>query len=197
MIVSASSSPASSSSLELGIYDAINRLRATNPDFQEAYDSYAGQYGSDVIAVNEPLLVSGTVDPVVLILGRTCSIHYKDSTRELFGSLGKLKLPSESVCIIGRRNSFDSKLIAWSPTDDLEVDLEVYNPLAGTIPSRVHGALVTSRYGEAWFTDLSSSSGTIVVGEFVHGRPFVRAFDTGSPQFPAIKFERTSMSRKR
>ena len=184
------------SSLERRVFDAIERLRVINPDFQEAFDGYSGQYGSDVIAVNEPLEISQTVDSVVLIFGRTCTIYYKDSTRELFGSLGKINLGNENVCIIGRRNSFDSKIVAWSPTDGLEVELEVYNPLSAVIPSRVHGALVTSKYGGTLFTDLSSSSGTIVVGEYLRGRPFIRVFDAGSPQFPAIKFERTSMSRK-
>lgn len=184
------------SSSENAIFSAIDRLRSANPDFQEAFDGYAAQYGSNVIAVNEPLQVSDTVDSVVLILGGTCAIYYKDSTRELFGSQGRIRLGAEDACLIGRRNSFDSKLIAWSPSSNLEIELEVYNPLAGTIPSRVHGGLIATKEKGVFFTDLTSSSGTVVAGEYLHHRPFVRVFDSGSPQFPTIGFERTSMGRK-
>ena len=172
----------------------IERLRVKYPDFEHAYDTYTQQYGKSIVTVNEPVKLNDAIDPVILILGRNCVISYYDSKKELEGSEGRIELKVGSTCIIGRRQPQDSKLIAWTPEG--EVELGDYNPRAGTIPSRVHGAIVMLSENEVYFTDLCSSSGTILVGDSSRGGQFVKIYDPGAPSFSAIKIDRVSMSRK-
>jgi hypothetical protein len=178
------------------ISQALENLRTSNPNFEHAFETYTQQYGRDAIVISEPLKLSGTVDPVVLILGRNCVICYYDSTTELKGSGGGLEIGPDTTCIIGRRQPQDSKLIGWIVGKNSEVELGDYNPRVGIIPSRVHGAIVSDPSGQAFYYDLGSSSGTIAIGDIPKVGPFVKIYDPGSPDFPAVKLERISMSRK-
>lgn len=187
------SQPLQTADLREVIEAAIVKLRAQHPDFENAYDTYTQEYGERVVTVNAPVKLSDTIDPVILILGRNCVICYYDSKKELRGSEGRLELKIGTTCILGRRQPQDSKLIAWST--DGEVELGDYNSQAGTIPSRVHGAIVMLSENEAYFTDLCSSSGTVLVGDSKGGQ-FVKVYDPGAPSFSTIKIDRVSMSRK-
>ncbi len=178
------------------IGQAVEKLCASNPNFEHAHDTYTQQYGRGVITINEPIKLSGTVDPVVLIVGRNCVVYYYDSKRLLKGSDQGIELGERGTCIIGRRQPQDSKLIAWVVERNLEVELGDYNPRVGIIPSRVHGAIVVMGDGNVYYSDLCSSSGTVVVGDLVRGGPFVRIYDAGPPSLPAVSFDRVSMSRK-
>jgi len=176
------------------ILNAINSLKSYNSDFESAYDSYVQEYGTDKISFNETLNIANTIDPVSLILGRNCVLSYFDSSKSLRGSLGSLELRQGDVCIIGRRNPQDSSLVGWT-TSGTQVDLQEYNPRASTIPSRVHAALVYEGEHELLFSDLNSSSGTVVVGESSLSGPFVRVYDPGSASRPTIKFDRVITGR--
>jgi hypothetical protein len=174
---------------------AIDSLRSGNSSFEHAYDTYIQQYGIDAILVNEPLSLSGTIDSVVLAFGQTRFIRFKDQTKELTGTLGTFSLASEGAYIIGRRQPQDSKLIVWNPRDNSETELEEYDARSSYIPSRIHGAFISSAEGVS-FTDLSSSAGTIIFGELKEGGPFVTLYDPGSENFPRFKVNRIQTFRK-
>jgi hypothetical protein len=175
------------------VFETIEKLRSANPNFEHAYDTYTQQYGKEVVSINEPVKISGTIDPVTFVLGRGCSIFYYDSTREIKGALGYVRLEDEMVYLVGRRQPQDSKLVAWTP-DGGEVELAEYNHRAGIIPSRLHCAFIVE-IGVVYFTDLTSSSGTVVVGES-DGEPFVRIYDPSPAGRPMIRLDRISTSRK-
>ncbi len=178
------------------IDETIQELCTSNPNFEHAYDTYTKQYGAEIVVANDPVKLSGTIDPALLIFGRNCAVYYYDSRKELRGSDQGIELVDGTVCIVGRRQPQDSKLVAWVGGRNLEVELGEYNPQVGIIPSRVHGAIVVTNDGDVNYTDLCSSSGTIVVGDLVKGGPFVRIYDPGTPNMQAVRFERVSMSRK-
>jgi len=175
---------------------SVEALRETNKNFESAYESYILQYGNDVISVNEPTDLAGTVDPIAIVLGRNCVVYYHDTRKMLTGSLGNLQLIPGIAYIIGRREPQDSKVVIWNPAEESETELEEYNPSASRIPSRVHGAIIVSNETRVNFTDLSSSAGTIIVGDSKKDGPFVRIYDPGSPKFPTIKVDRVNTSRR-
>ncbi|MGI0081477.1 MAG: hypothetical protein ACRECH_17880, partial [Nitrososphaerales archaeon] len=188
------SQPLQNEDLRALIESTIEKLREQYPDFENSYDTYTQQYGNRVIAVNEPFKLNDTTDPVILILGRNCVIFYSDSKKELRGSEGRVELKVGTTCILGRRQPQDSKLIAWNMKG--EVELGDYNSLAGIIPSRVHAAIVMLSENETYFTDLGSSSGTVLVGDSSKGGQFVKVYDSGTPGFSSVKIDRVNMSRK-
>ncbi len=187
------SQPLQNADLKALIESTIEKLREQYPDFENAYDTYTQQYGNRVIAVNEPVKLNDTTDPVILILGRNCVIFYSDSKKELRGSEGRVELKVGATCILGRRQPQDSKLIAWNT--EREVELGDYNSRAGIIPSRVHAAIVLSE-NETFFSDLGSSSGTVLVGDSSKRGQFVKVYDPGTPSLSSVKIERVNMSRK-
>lgn len=174
---------------------AFSQIRSSSPAFDYAYYTYTEQYGEDVISISDPINLVGTVDSVILIFGRNTGVRYSNSNKTLHGSLGSIKLKEGFVYIIGRRQPQDSLLVIWGP-NGTEVELEKYNPEAGVIPSRVHGAIVFHDEENVLFTDLCSSSGTIVVGELKHRGSFICVYDPGSDEFPAIKLDWISTNRK-
>jgi hypothetical protein len=178
------------------VFSAIESLKISNQNFEHSYDTYTQQYGKDVISVNELLSFQGAIDPVILILGHNSSIYYIESKKQLVGSLGSLTLEKNSEYIIGRREPQDSKLVIWSAKGNIESDLEIYNPRSTVIPSRIHGTFLTSGENEVRFTDLCSSSGTVVVGESKDLGPFVRVYDPGSPGFTQERIVLINTSRK-
>jgi hypothetical protein len=183
-------------SLSQRIAVAIESLRAGNSNFEHAHETYVQQYGRDVIAANEPLNFEGTIDPVVLILGQTSFVQFRDSTKELRGPVGSIRIEPASAYIIGRRQPQDSKLVIWNSKDGSESELEEYNARSSIIPSRIHGAFVSASDGNVVYTDLCSSSGTVIFGELKSGGPFVRIYDPGSEDFPRIKVTRINTARK-
>lgn len=173
------------------IENAIEVARSQYPDFENAYETYTQEYGRGIISVNEPTMLNGATDPVILIIGRNFALRYNDSKRELCGSEGRTTIEPGTTCIIGRRQPQDSKVIAWGGK---EVELGDYNSSSGTIPSRVHGAIVALEDG-VYYSDLCSSSGTIVVGDLQGKGQFVRVYDPGTQELPLVKVERINTSR--
>jgi hypothetical protein len=177
------------------ILDALREIRSSSTTFDHAYETYIQQYGDEVVTVSDPINLVGAKDPLNLIFGRITGIQYSDATKTIRGSLGSMRLKQGAVYIIGRRQPQDSILVIWGP-NGVEVDLEKYNPEAGVIPSRVHGAILFQDDENILFTDLCSSSGTIIVGETKRRGSFVCVYDPGSVEFPAIKLDWISTNRK-
>ena len=182
-------------SLKERLAKTIEALRSSNRAFEHAYETYIQQYGKDTISIIDPVNLVDTVDPVILAFGRNTAVRYFDSKKLISGSFGSLNLKQGAEYIIGRRQPQDSKLMIWSPKGD-EVELESYNPEVGIIPSRVHAAIVFQDDQHVFFTDLVSSSGTVLIGESKHHGAFVRVYDPGSAEFPRIKLVRVFTSRK-
>lgn len=176
------------------IFQTIDSLRASNQDFDHAFETYVQQYGKDKIAFGRPVNLAGTVDPAALVVGRNCLVHYLDSTKTLKGSIGSLKLSLGDVCVIGRKEPQDALLTAWN-SDGKEVGLEEYNSMASIIPSRIHAAIAYLEEGQVLMSDLGSSSGTTVVGDRARGGAFVMVYDPGMTSSPAVKFERVFTSK--
>lgn len=177
-------------SLEGIVTAEIEKLASSNPEFQEALETYVGQYGRDKIKVSAPTRLDGSIDPVAIILGRNCIVTYRDSARKLSGTLGAIELTPGEVYIIGRREPQDSKLIAWSFRMG-GVELQEYNSLVDTIPSRVHGVVANFGNEGIIYSDIGSSAGTVLVGESLKlGGPFVRIYDPGLKSANSIKLQR-------
>src|SRR5271157_179672 len=100
--------------------ESLDTFRKKYPDFEEAYSSYTSQYGDDAVRVHEPFKISNTIDPVIIVLGRTTPLFYRDSRRALTGSLGSIEIEKGNVYVLGRRASLDSKLVVWSQTAEQE-----------------------------------------------------------------------------
>lgn len=173
----------------------IDSLCSSSLTFEHAYDTYTQQYGRQVVTVNDPINLANTIQPVILVLGRNTPIQYSDPRKTIFGSLGSLELKPGSTYIIGRREPQDSRLVVWDPVGK-ESDLETYNPEAGVIPSRIHAAIVFQEENNVLFSDLGSSSGSVIVGEVGHRGAFVCVYDPGSVEFPRTKFDWISTERK-
>ena len=155
----------------------VDALKASNPDFEYAYETYTQQYGASKINFEvDPLDLVGTVDPVLLVFGRNCTLYYSDSSKRLSGTLGSITIEEGKSYIVGRRRPQDQILVCWS-SDGKEVDLNEYNARASIIPSRIHGAFVHPSKDELFYIDLGSSSGTVIVGESPSKGPFVRIYD--------------------
>ena len=169
--------------------ESVNNLRKKYPDFEEAYSSYAAQYGDDAVRVHEPFRISNTIDPVIIVLGRTTSLFYRDSRRALTGSLGSTELERGLVYILGRREALDSKLVVWSSNSETEI--EQFDSRVRIVPSRIHAALFASENGEVLFDDLGSSSGSILAGETTKPEPFITLYAT-----PRIGVHRVAIRTK-
>jgi hypothetical protein len=163
-----------SASFDVILTDAVNELRKKYPSFEEAYVSYVGQYGESSVRVHEPFRISDTIDPVVIVLGRTTSLFYRDSRRTLTGRLGSVEIEKGSVYVLGRRASLDSKLVVWSQRAEEEV--EQYDSRVRIVPSRIHAAIFALEDGEVLFTDLGSGSGSILAGETSKPEPFISLY---------------------
>jgi hypothetical protein len=176
------------------VFDEIKRIKETNADFQEAHDTYVQQYGRSKISLSEPINLSNSIDPVVLVIGRNCIVTYSDSKKLLRGNHGSLQLQPNEINVIGRRQPQDAKLVAWN--SQRGTDLEEYNSSVDTIPSRVHGVIASFDDGKTMFADLGSSAGSILAGYSPElGGPFVRIYDSGSKEFPSINLERKFLTR--
>jgi hypothetical protein len=161
-------------SFEITLTNAMNAFRKKYPSFDEAYISYTGQYGESSVRVHEPFRISDTIDPVVIVLGRTTSLFYRDSRRVLTGSLGSVEIEKGSVYVLGRRASLDSKLVVWSQR--AEEEIEQYDSRVRIVPSRIHAAIFALEDGEVLFTDLGSGSGSILAGETSKPEPFISLY---------------------
>ena len=152
----------------------MEEFKKKYPSFDESFSSYIAQYGAEAVKVYEPLKISETIDPVIIILGRTTPLVYKDSHRLLSGSLSSLTIEKGRVYIMGRREPPDSKLIVWSLTEETEV--EQYDSRVRIIPSRIHAAIFDVEDGSVFFADLGSSSGSILAGETSKPEPFIALY---------------------
>ena len=101
-------------SFQTRLNDSVNEFRKKYPAFEEAYSSYTAQYGEDAVKIHEPFKISEIIDPVIIVLGRTTTLFYRDSRSTLAGSLGSVELESGILYILGRREPLDSKLVIWS-----------------------------------------------------------------------------------
>jgi hypothetical protein len=164
------------SSFQAKLTDSVNDFRKRYPAFEEAYSSYAAQYGDDSVRVHEPFKVSETIDPVIIVLGRTTTLFYRDSRRALTGSLGSIEIERGLVYILGRREPLDSRLVIWSTKGENEV--EQYDSRVRIVPSRIHAAFFGLEDGEVLFDDLGSSSGSILAGETKKPEPFITLYAT-------------------
>jgi hypothetical protein len=126
------------------------------------------------VKVNEPFRISETIDPVIIILGRTTSLFYRDSKRTLEGSLANVQIEKAHTYVLGRREPPDSKLIVWS--HEQETEIEQYDSRVRIIPSRIHAAIFALESGQVLFTDLGSSSGSILAGESSKPEPFITLY---------------------
>jgi hypothetical protein len=171
------------------VLSSISDFRKKHLSFSEAYDTYIAQYGESALSVNEPFKISETIDPVIVILGRTTTLFYRDSKRTLTGSLATLTIEKGNVYILGRREPPDSKLIAWSSKEEIEIDQ--YDTRVRIIPSRVHVAFVALDSGEVLFTDLGSSSGSILAGESAKPDPFITLYAS-----PSVGIHRVTIPSK-
>jgi hypothetical protein len=156
----------------------INEFRKRYRSFDEAFRSYTAQYGEDSVKVYEPFKISETIDPVTIVLGRTTPLFYRDSKRMLAGNLSSMAIERGEIYIMGRRKSPDSKLIVWSSTEESEI--EQYDSRVSIIPSRIHAAIFALEDGEVLFSDLGSSSGSILTGETAKPEPFITLYSTVS-----------------
>jgi hypothetical protein len=166
------------SNLQTRLLSNIDVFRKKYPSFEQAYKSYTDQYGVESVKAYEPFKINGTIDPVIIIIGRTTPLFYRDSKRMLAGSLGSIAIENERTYILGRRKSLDSKLIVWSQTEENEI--EHYDSRVMIIPSRVHAAIFALEGDEVLFSDLGSSSGSILAGESAKPEPFITLYSTAS-----------------
>jgi pSer/pThr/pTyr-binding forkhead associated (FHA) protein len=176
-------------SLQAKLTTVTEKIRTKYPSFDQALTSYKGQYGEDAVKIHEPFKISRTIDPVIIILGRTTTLFYRDSRRALSGSLGSVTIDPDNVYILGRRKTLDSRLVVWST--QREVEVEQYDARIRIIPSRIHAAIFGSENGDVLFSDLGSSSGSVIVGETQKPEPFVTLYVT-----PKANIHRVSLEQK-
>jgi hypothetical protein len=170
------------------VWDQLEKIAESNPDFREAFDSYIQQYGHDKIRASEPTELGSFIDPLVLILGRNCVLSYDDSAKRLKGNLGSVTAFPGDMYVLGRREPQDSKLIAWHPSGATE--LQEYSSRVDTIPSRIHGLFASLEKDRTIYTDLGSSAGTIVVGQSKNLGAVVRVYDPGQGDSGSVKLQR-------
>lgn len=162
------------SSLQSKLGIVLEEFRKKYPSFDEAFSSYTAQYGEGAVKVYDPFKISDTIDPVVIILGRTTPLFYKDSRRLLSGTQNSISIENGNVYVMGRRNPSDSKLVVWCPKE--EIELEQYDSRVRIIPSRIHAAIFGLNDGSVLFADLGSSSGSILAGETSKPEPFITLY---------------------
>jgi len=163
-------------SFQQKLLDAIAVFRKKYPAFEEAYSSYVAQYGEGAVKVHEPFRISDTIDPVIIVLGRTTPLFYVDSRRTLNGSLSSVSIEKNDLYIVGRREPVDSKLVVWSR--EAESEVEHFDSRVRVVPSRIHAAILGSEIGDVLFDDLGSSSGSILAGETRKPEPFITLYAT-------------------
>ncbi len=154
--------------------EAIREFSRRYVGFDEAYSSYLGQYGDDAVSVHRPFLLSDTIDPVLVILGRNTVLFYTHSDRTLKGDLGAIPVEQGRIVILGRRKTPDTKLVAWSVRSESE--LTRYDLRIKIFPSRIHAAIFAPDAQHVLFTDLGSSAGSILVGEYGKPEPFIAMY---------------------
>jgi hypothetical protein len=157
---------------------AISEFRNRYETFDDAYRSYTDQYGERSVKTYPPYKISGTIDPVIIILGRTTPLFYRDSRKVISGSIGSLTIERGNVCILGRREPPDSKLVGWSLAG--EIELEQYDSRVRVIPSRIHAAIISNDDNEIYFSDLGSTAGSILAGESSKPEPFITLYATST-----------------
>jgi len=174
------------SQIESKVSTAISEFRERYNTFEHAYHSYTAQYGDRSVKVYSPYTISGTIDPVIIILGRTTPLFYRDSRRVISGNVGSLKI-EPGVCILGRREPPDSKLIGWSLGG--ETELEHYDTRVRVIPSRIHAAIISNEENQVFFTDLGSTSGSILAGESTKPEPFTTLYATSKVEVHRVTID--------
>ena len=176
-----------SSHIQSKLSTAISEFRKRYDTFDQAYESYTAQYGDRVVKAYSPFKISGTIDPVIIILGRTTPLSYRDSRRVISGSIGSLKIERGNVCILGRREPPDSKLVCWSSVG--ETELEHYDSRVRVIPSRIHAGIISNDEDEIYFSDLGSTSGSILAGESSKPEPFITLYATSTVEVHRITID--------
>ena len=176
-------------SFQQKLAESVNLFRKKYPAFEEAYSSYTGQYGENSVRVHEPFRISDTIDPVVIVLGRTTPLFYIDSRRALNGSLSSVEIQKGFLYILGRKEPLDSKLVVWSR--EAETEVERFDSRVRVVPSRIHAAILGSESGEVLFDDLGSSSGSILAGETRKPEPFITLYAT-----PRVGIHRVELKSK-
>lgn len=161
-------------SLQSKLGTVVDGFRRKYSSFDESFSTYSAQYGEGAVKVYEPFKISETIDPVIIILGRTTPLFYKASRRLLSGSLSSVTIEAGSVYVMGRREPSDSKLIVWSAKDETEI--EQYDSRVRIIASRIHAAIFGLEDGSVLFADLGSSSGSILAGETSKPEPFITLY---------------------
>jgi hypothetical protein len=172
----------------------LSDLKTRYPSFDESCSTYTAQYGNSSIKVYEPYKISGTIDPVTIILGRTTSLFYKDSRHVLSGRLASVTLEKDQVYLLGRRKTRDSKLLVWSTSEEIEI--EHYDSRVRIIPSRIHAAIFSMGPEEVYFSDLGSSSGSLLVGESSKPGPFIALYGFHIPSTTSMDVHRITMEHK-
>jgi hypothetical protein len=169
--------------------ESLNIFRRKYPSFEEALSSYIGQYGANSVMVHDPFKISETIDPVIIVLGRTTPLFYRDSQRTLNGSLSSIEIRKGVLYILGRREPLDSKLIVWSKESESEI--ERFDSRVRIVPSRIHAAIYGTENGDVLFDDLGSSSGSILAGETEKPEPFITLYAT-----PRVGIHRVELKTK-
>jgi hypothetical protein len=176
-------------SFQGSLVESVKLFRKKYSAFEEAYSSYTGQYGEDSVKVHEPFKISETIDPVIIVLGRTTPLFYRDSRRTLMGSLSSVEIERGVLYILGRREPLDSKLVVWSA--DAESEVERFDSRVRIVPSRIHAAILGAENGDVLFDDLGSSSGSILAGETKKPEPFITLYAT-----PRVGIHRVELKPK-
>jgi len=174
-------------SLQAKLLTTIEIIRTKYSSFDEALTSYKGQYGENAVKAHEPIKISGTIDPVIIILGRTTPLFFRDARRTLSGSLSSVTIDPDSVYILGRHKTLDSKLVVWSAKQEVEV--EHYDARIRIVPSRIHAAIFGLQNGDVLFSDLGSSAGSVIVGETQKPEPFVTLYVTPKANIQTVNLE--------
>jgi hypothetical protein len=175
--------------LQSRLASAISECRKKYETFDDAYTSYTAQYGDDSVRLYQPFQINGTIDPVIIILGRTTTLFYRASRRTLSGRISSLTIEPGSTYLLGRREPPDSKLVCWSSGG--EIELEHYDSRVRAIPSRLHAAVFTMEKDEVYFGDLGSTSGSILAGESSKPEPFITLYAT-----PTVEIQKITIGAK-
>jgi pSer/pThr/pTyr-binding forkhead associated (FHA) protein len=176
-------------SFQRKLQESLPLFRKKYPAFEEAYSTYTSQYGDGSIRIHEPFKINNTIDPVIIVLGRTTPLFYRDSRRTLTGTLASVEIQKGVLYILGRREPVDSKLIVWSK--DTEVEIERFDSRVRIVPSRVHAGILADENGDVLFDDLGSSSGSILAGETSKPDPFITLYAT-----PRVGIHRVELKSK-
>ncbi|HMK83892.1 MAG TPA: hypothetical protein VK503_09255 [Candidatus Bathyarchaeia archaeon] len=174
-------------SLQSRLEKVTENFRKTHPSFDDAYTSYTIEYGENSVKVHEPFKISQTIDPVTIILGRNTPLTYRDSKRILTGGMNSISIEPNEAYILGRRTETESMLLlVWS--GKAETEITQYDSHVRTIPSRIHAAIFADS-SDVFYTDLGSSSGSILAGETTKPEPFVALYATPRVEVHKVTIE--------